>query len=138
MEKLVSFNDGVNPLTIDVYDCLINGSQENEEVASDEDLEGAYELGKECAENGEELSSDSRDYSMVAGEIISDERDNGYGASNDELEQFWQGYDNGTVISLDCVEDEYADECEEYEEKCDIPCNALEEIEKIICISKGF
>ena len=24
MEKLVAFNDGVNPLTIDVYDCLIN------------------------------------------------------------------------------------------------------------------
>lgn len=24
MEKLVAFNDGVNPLTIDVYDCLID------------------------------------------------------------------------------------------------------------------
>ena len=102
MEKLVSFNDGVNPLTIDVYDCLINGSQENEEVASDEDLEGAYELGKECAENGEELSSDSRDYSMVAGEIITDEKDNGYGASNAELEQFWNGYEAVEPLKQGC------------------------------------
>ena len=25
MEKLIAFNDGINPLTIDVYDCLIDG-----------------------------------------------------------------------------------------------------------------
>ena len=108
------------------------------EYANEEDLQMAYDLGQEYAEIDIELSSDGGDYSLVAGEIITDEKDNGYGASNAELEQFWQGYDNGTVISLDCVEDEYTDECEEYEEECDIPCNALEEIEKIICISKGF
>lgn len=29
MEKLIAFNDGINPLTIDVYDCLIADVSEN-------------------------------------------------------------------------------------------------------------
>jgi hypothetical protein len=157
MEKLVAFSDGVNPLNIDVYDCLIAGldTKSNEKAcedfskidtlrpscckqayASNEDLQNAYDLGQEYAENDIELSSDGGDYSLVAGEIITDEKDNGYGASNAELEQFWQGYDdNGTVISLKCVEDEYdTEECEEES----LPSEAIKEIEKIISLSKGF
>ena len=159
MEKLVAFSDGVNPLKIDVYDCLINDVESKNKAKScedysnietlrgsccsnmysnDEDLQNAYELGQEYAENDIELSSDGRDYSLVAGEIITDEKDNGYGASNSELEQFWQGYDDcGTVISLDCVEDEYND-CVEDEYCEDIPSDTLEQINKIISISKGF
>lgn len=101
MEKLISFNDGINPLTIDVYECLMNGLN-NEEDASDDDLQNAYDLGQEYAENGVELSSNGRDYSMVAGEIITDEKDNGYGASNAELEQFWQGYEEQEPMKQGC------------------------------------
>lgn len=91
MEKLVAFNDGINPLTIDVYDCVIANANDGQE-SDNEDLENAYELGCEKSECGEELSQNGRDYSMVAGEIITDEKDNGYGASNDELKAFWDGY----------------------------------------------
>lgn len=154
MEKLVSFNDGVNPLTIDVYDCLINGLN-NEEVASDDNLQNAYDLGQEYAENGVELSSNGRDYSMVAGEIITDEKDNGYGASNAELEQFWQGYEEieplqqgrwtemdmsdiieidrekPTVVSL-CNDNEYcAEPCEET-----VDDDLMAQIEAIINMGK--
>lgn len=102
MEKLVAFSDGVNPLTMDVYDCLIADvkPQETSEYASDEDLQMSYDLGQEYAENGVELSSDGEDYSLVAGEIITDEKDNGYGASNSELEQFWNGY---CKLNPDCI-----------------------------------
>lgn len=31
MEKLVAFNDGVNPLTIDVYDCVVAGANDGQE-----------------------------------------------------------------------------------------------------------
>lgn len=89
MEKLVSFNDGVNPLTIDVYDCLIDCVKDS----SSNDVQNAYELGQECAQDGQCLSSQGRDYSIVAGEIISNEKDNGCGASNQEIENFWQGYE---------------------------------------------
>lgn len=160
MEKLVAFSDGTNPLTMEVYDCLIADVQtKNEDMSSDEDLQNAYELGQEYAENGVELSSDGEDYSLVAGEIITDEKDNGYGASNAELEQFWQGYDCGEIETLRpscfsnydvdmsqydgkpmtitlCADDDcYAVDDEEC---CDIPIETMDEIEKIINISKGF
>ena len=101
MEKLVSFNDGVNPLTIDVYDCLIADSQKDC-CSTNHDLQMAYDLGQEYAENGDKLSCDGRDYSIIAGEIISNEKDNGYGASNSELEQFWKGYENTTPVQNGC------------------------------------
>jgi hypothetical protein len=74
----------------------------NEKDALDDDLQNAYDLGQEYAENGVELSSNGRDYSMVAGEIITDEKDNGCGASNAELEQFWQGYEEQEPMKQGC------------------------------------
>ncbi len=161
MEKLVAFSDGVTPLNMEVYDCLIadiETKEDGEEMASEEDYDCAYELGQEYAMSGEELSSCGRDYSMVAGEIIADEKDNGYGASNEEIEQFWNGYEGGEIETLRpscfsnydvdmsqydgqpttftlCADDDcYDDE----EECCDIPLETMDEIEKIITISKGF
>lgn len=101
MEKLVAFNDGVNPLTIDVYDCVVaeaNDGQESDE-STQSDYNNAYELGVEQAELGNELSNNGRDYSIVAGEIISD--DKGEGVSNDELEAFWNGYE-GKPLKQGC------------------------------------
>ena len=133
MEKLVAFNDGVNPLKIDVYDCLIADIQ-NCEYANEEDLQMAYDLGQEYAENGVELSSDGRDYSLVAGEIITDEKDNGYGASNAELEQFWQGFEatEPTVIELNC-EDGLPSECPN---KCELDDETIKEIQNLINVSR--
>lgn len=99
MEKLVAFSDGVNPLTMDVYDCLIADvkPQETSEYASDEDLENANTIGTCCAKMGCDL--EDVDYSD-AGVIIADIKDNGYGASNSELEQFWNGY---CKLNPDCI-----------------------------------
>lgn len=99
MEKLVAFSDGVNPLTMDVYDCLIADvkPQETSEYASDEDLENANTIGTCCATMGCDL--EDVDYSD-AGAIIADIKDNGYGASNSELEQFWNGY---CKLNPDCI-----------------------------------
>lgn len=162
MEKLVAFSDGVTPLNMDVYDCLIADVQtksSEEEMSSEEDLQMAYDLGQEYAMCGEELSSCGRDYSMVAGEIIADERGNGYGASNNELEQFWNGYEADQIETLYpscfrnydvdmsnydgkpttftiCADDDCYDDCQP--EECEIPIETMDEIEKIITISKGF
>lgn len=132
MEKLVAFNDGVNPLKIDVYDCLISDvKEETEEYCSNEELDDAFNLGQEYAENDIELSSDGSDYSLVAGEIITDEKDNGYGASNAELEQFWQGYNatEPTYITL-CN-----DKCIE-EKCCDIDDETESQIEYLISLCR--
>jgi len=161
MEKLVAFSDGTNPLTMEVYDCLIADVQtKNEDMNSDEDLQNAYDLGQEYAENDIELSSDGRDYSLVAGEIITDEKDNGYGASNSELEQFWKGYDCGEIETLrpscfsnydvdmsryDCkpttfticaTDDCYSDEPATND--CCLSDEMIGEIDKIISLSKGY
>lgn len=160
MEKLVAFSDGVTPLNMNVYDLLIADVEtQNDEYSADEDLQNAYELGQEYAENDIELSSDGRDYSLVAGEIITDEKDNGYGASNAELEQFWQGYESDEIETLYpscfrnydvdmtqydgqpttftiCADDECYADCNKKE--CDLPIETMDEIEKIITISKGF
>ena len=109
LENIMSINTSMN---MDMYDVILNGvgceEEPEESMASDEDLVNAYDLGKEYAENGVELSSNGEDYSLVAGEIITDEKDNGYGASNEELEQFWQGYE-----SDECEDCKLFDETEE-------------------------
>lgn len=132
MEKLVAFSDGVNPLTMDVYDCLIADvkPKETSEYASDEDLENANTIGTCCSTMGCDL--EDVDYSD-AGVIIADVKDNGYGASNSELEQFWKGYedseleqayknieqmypsvfDNYCYCQIDSKENQYDDEIEQ-------------------------
>lgn len=126
MEKLVAFSDGVNPLTMDVYDCLVADvkPQETSEYASDEDLENANTIGTCCATMGCDL--EDVDYSD-AGVIIADIKDNGYGASNSELEQFWKGYCALNPESIFASEETSEPiESEDYDE----------EIEQIIQISK--
>lgn len=97
LEKMMAFTDGINPLTIDTYEAIIanvNDGQESDEESDKDDLDNAYDLGAQQAELGNELSDDGRDYSIVAGEMITNDKDNGYGASNAELEAFWNGYES--------------------------------------------
>ena len=108
IEKLMAFNDGVNPLNMDVYDCLIadvphddynKDEEDNGEYASEDDLNVAYNIGQDCQDVGCDL--DNVAYSD-AGQIITDIKDNGYGASNAELEKFWNGYEKSR-LDPECV-----------------------------------
>ena len=100
MEKLIAFNDGVNPLTIDCYDCLIaDTSASSDDTASNDDLQNAYELGSHQAENGIDLSMDDYSDPSIA---ITAMKNNGYGASNAEIEQFWQGYEDKEPMKSGC------------------------------------
>lgn len=125
MEKIIAFSDGTNPLTMDVYDCLIADvkPQETSEYASNEDLENANVIGTCCATMGCDL--EDVDYSD-AGVIIADIKDNGYGASNAELEKFWDGY---CAICKD-------DEQQNIKKPTDDYCEYDNEIEQIIKLSK--
>lgn len=109
-EKIMAFNDGHNPLTIEVYDCLVKDAtgstlpkkeEEKEyydvsdfeciEDTTDDNLTNAYELGAKQAENGMDLSNDLYRH---AADMITCDKDNGLGASNAEIEQFAKGYEN--------------------------------------------
>lgn len=151
MEKIIAFTDGTNPLTMDVYDSLISDVDISDESTED-DMDTAYDVGNSIADCDIDMA-DVR-YSDV-GKIISAIKNNGYGASNDELEQFWCGYDDcgetqccseydvdmsqydgkPTTFTL-CADDDCYDDCRETD--CDIPNETIDEIKKIITISKGF
>ena len=104
MEKIVAFSDGKTPLTIDVYEAIINGLGTKDEdkkedcvevgYADEKDNYDAKELGQCLANAGVDISNVP--YSDVA-PIIIQARDNeeleGYGASNSEIENFWKGYE---------------------------------------------
>ena len=90
-EKIISFNDGKNPLNMETYDIIIDGANDGQEPkATDEDLDNAEELGKEIADSGVNL--DNVDYSD-ASFLINMKRGDEFGSSNDEIESFWKGYD---------------------------------------------
>lgn len=93
MEKIVSFSDGINPLNIDSYEAIIGKGW------SDED---AYNLGKQQAENGMDLTPvEPRDYSKTAGNMITAAKNDGNGASNNEIFAFWDGYE-GKPLQQGC------------------------------------
>lgn len=93
MEKLVAFSDGRTPLTIDCYEAIVGKDWSNED---------AYELGKKQAENGMDLTPiEPRDYSKTAGSMITAAKDNGEGASNNEIFAFWDGYE-GKPLEQGC------------------------------------
>lgn len=110
LENIMSFNDGINPLKIDVYDCIIPETVKAESdgfnVANQEEYEAlpcsdaqdeccASEMGTCLANAGVDLSNVR--YSDVAPIIIQnrdDEELEGYGASNKEIESFWDGYES--------------------------------------------
>lgn len=85
MEKIIAFSDGKTPLTIDCYEAIVGKDWSNED---------AYELGKQQAENGMNLTPiEPRDYSNIAGNMITAVKCNGEGASNNEIYAFWDGYE---------------------------------------------
>ena len=99
-EKIMAFTDGTNPVGIECYDALIKdatGSSLPPE-SDEEDLANAEAMGKECANCGADLSN--VDYSD-AGKIIMQDKGNGYGASNAELENFWKGYETSYDLPLE-------------------------------------
>lgn len=96
MEKIISFTDGINPLTFDTFELIIADVKSNE-YANDEDMTSAYDLGQRQAENGMDLTND---LTRNAASMITAMKDNGYGASNDEIEQFCQGYEDNQGIDI--------------------------------------
>lgn len=101
MEKIISFNDGVNPLTMEDYDLLISDAQTKEEepteeIATDEDMTKAHNIGEFMADNDVNLSN--IEYSDV-GELLKVANGTECGASNGELEQFWKGYEGTDCIN---------------------------------------
>lgn len=103
VEKIIGFSDGVNPLGADCYDVIVHDVCGD--IAVENDIETAYNLGQDMANNGMELTPQEQgDYSDIPGNMITAIKNNGYGASNSEIEAFWDGYegdDNGnTVITL--------------------------------------
>ena len=120
MEKIISLNDGKNPLTMNIYEYLVSNVETKDgEYSTNEDIDDSYELGRCCADIGCDM--ETVDYSDV-GKIIKQCKDNGYGASNSELESFWKGYEETpltkpTVINImkkedttQCPEEEIEDE----------------------------
>lgn len=98
LEKLLNLNNNTG-IGIDMYDYLLDGvscgEDDNGEQATSADIENAMELGYNQAikadSEGYDLSDDGPDYSMVAGKLITDYKDNGFGASNAEIDAFWDG-----------------------------------------------
>lgn len=164
LENIMSFNDGINPLKIDVYDSIIPETvkAEPDEVPEDwSDIEGsecvkaftdgfnianqeeyealpcsdaqdeccASEMGVCLANAGVDLSNIR--YSDVAPMIIQN-RDNeeleGYGASNSEIESFWDGYESVEPMTMTCDEEP----CEQVITEPEIESDLQTEIDKII------
>lgn len=124
MEKIVAFNDGVNPLTIDCYDVIITPNN----MATNTDISQAEELGQQYSD--EELSSIGRDYSVVAGEIM---QNNGFdGISNSELDSFWKGYNIQPNEGETFVIGDDEECCQEVPTECPLE----DEIEQIINMSR--
>lgn len=152
LENMMSFNDGLNPLKIDCFEVIVPETVETSETcgeepcqdytcATDEDISCANELGQCCAECGADLTNVP--YSDVSSMIIQ-ARDNedleGYGASNSEIESFWDGYE-----SVEPQEIEYYDNEPKSVEQPIIQKNEEEisddlqaEIDRIINLSTGM
>lgn len=152
MEKIVAFSDGKTPLKIDTYETIIDGANDGQEsdeseYASDEDMLTAYDLGQRQAENGMDLTND---LTKSASSMITAIKDNGYGVSNAEIEQFCQGYEECQPACCDL--DSYYDDYEQPstilsidsegnislcdEECCQEPDEYEDEINKIIALSR--
>lgn len=111
LENLMSFTDGVNPLKIDCFNVIVPEQPSCEEVevkdCCEDDKECASEIGACLANAGVDISNVP--YSDVA-PIIIQNRDNedleGYGASNAEIESFWDGYESVDPMTINCSEEE--------------------------------
>lgn len=111
LENLMSFTDGVNPLKIDCFNVIVPEQPSCEEVevkdCCEDDKECASEIGACLANAGVDLSNVN--YSDVS-PIIIQNRDNeeleGFGASNSEIESFWDGYESVDPMAINCSEEE--------------------------------
>lgn len=111
LENLMSFTDGVNPLKIDCFNVIVPEQSSCEEVevkdCCEDDKECASEIGACLANAGVDLSNVN--YSDVSPMIIQN-RDNeeleGFGASNAEIESFWDGYESVEPMTMICSEEE--------------------------------
>lgn len=111
LENLMSFTDGVNPLKIDCFNVIVPEQPSCEEVevkdCCEDDKECASEIGACLANAGVDLSNVN--YSDVS-PIIIQNRDNeeleGFGASNAEIESFWDGYESVDPMAINCSEEE--------------------------------
>lgn len=117
LEKLLNLNSNT-PIGMDMYDYLLANVSCNEEneVADSGDIENALEQGFNQAllagSEGRELSSDGDNYSLVASKYISDYKDDEYGASNAEIEAFWDGVEKVEQKR----ENETCDDCQLFDE----------------------
>lgn len=152
LENMMSFNDGVNPLKIDCFEVIVPETVETAEpcveeepcqdcpCATDEDISCANELGQCCAECGADLSNVP--YSDVSTMIIQ-ARDNedleDYGASNHEIESFWDGYESVDPQEIEYYDDEpkSVEQPIVQKDEEEISDDLQAEIEKIINLSAG-
>ena len=111
LENLMSFTDGVNPLKIDCFNVIVPEQPSCEEVevkdCCEDDKECASEIGACLATAGVDISNVP--YSDVAPIIIqnrNNEELEGYGASNSEIESFWDGYESVDPMAINCSEEE--------------------------------
>lgn len=111
LENLMSFTDGVNPLKIDCFNVIVPEQPSCEEVevkdCCEDDKECASEIGACLANAGVDISNVP--YSDVAPIIIQNRNNEdleGYGASNSEIESFWDGYESVDPMTLNCSEEE--------------------------------
>lgn len=111
LENLMSFTDGVNPLKIDCFNVIVPEQPSCEEVevkdCCEDDKECASEIGACLANAGVDISNVP--YSDVAPIIIQNRNNEdleGYGASNAEIESFWDGYESVDPMTINCSEEE--------------------------------
>lgn len=134
LENLMSFTDGVNPLKIDCFNVIVPEQPSCEEVevkdCCEDDKECASEIGACLANAGVDISNIP--YSDVAPIIIQNRNNEdleGYGASNSEIESFWDGYESVDPMAINCSEEESC-----YQEPCEpeIETDLQAEIDNII------
>lgn len=120
-ECVKAFTDGFNLANQEEYETLPRSDAQDECCAS--------EMGVCLANAGVDLSNVR--YSDVAPIIIQnrdDERLEGYGASNSEIESFWDGYESVEPITMTCDEEP----CEQVISEPEIESDLQTEIDKII------
>jgi len=123
LENIMSFNDGVNPLKIDCFNIIVPETVDETLPCQSTEIKSCDEEDKECAsEIGACLANAGIDMSNVpysdVSPIIIQSRSNddldGYGASNAEIESFWDGYESVEPITMTCEDEPCCSQpCEE-------------------------
>lgn len=137
LENMMSFNDGVNPLKIDCFNVIVPETVDETDPSQSSEIKSCDEEDKECAsEIGACLANAGVDisnipYSDVAPIIIQNRKNEdleGYGASNSEIESFWDGYESVEPMTMTCDEEP----CEQVISEPEIESDLQAEIDNII------